>query len=113
MDYFFDLFFQTLTFDFKDQYGDLTGTSDERVYVESVAQYYMDGKSIVVPLNSQIKLRAYYKVSGLNGPNQIITVGASDSFFDVFYQTLTFNFKDQNGDLTGTSDERVIIKLVN
>jgi len=59
---------------FVDQNGDLEGTGNERIYVDSVG-WKADDDEIVVPLDSTVYYRAHYaEGSGLKGPKLSILV---------------------------------------
>jgi VCBS repeat-containing protein len=97
-----------ITFNFVDQYGDLSGTGDERVYVDGKGWKVDEGQVTVEP-GERIYYRAYYKEgSGLRGP-RLYHVCTADITLDVEYRTLTIDFEDQNGPLAGTGEERVYI----
>jgi hypothetical protein len=104
--------FHTLAMDFVDQSGDLTGTGDERVYIDNIC-YKADGATAVVPLDSTVYHRAYFKEgSGLYGPKLSTDVDGSFDELTVMFHTLAMDFEDQSGDLAGTGDERVYIDNV-
>ncbi len=105
-----------ITFNFVDQYGDLVGTGDERVYVDGYG-YMADGDQITVDPGATVNYRAYYKQgSGLYGP-KMSHVYNSGTTLDVMFHTLTMDFEDQHGDLDpasgiGTGDERAYMDYV-
>ena len=106
--------FRTLIMDFEDQSGDLTGTGNERVYIDHVG-YKADDEPVSVPLDGTVYYRAYYQQgSGLYGPKNTFDVLAGAADLQVLYQTLTMDFEDQNGDIDGlgTGNERVYIPHV-
>ena len=105
--------FQTAIFNFKDQDGELVGTGLEKVYVHSVAAYFMDEDPITVPLDSTIGYSAYYTTGGLHGTVIHKTITNTVEIIDVLYQTFTFVFKDQDGNLlAGTGNERVYLHSI-
>jgi PKD repeat protein len=106
--------YQTFSFEFKDQYGnDLAGTSNERVYVNSIGSYMNDGEELTVPLDSTISYTTYYTIGGLHGPRLYKTIDNSIETIEVVYQVISFEFKDQYGkDLIGTGNERVYVNSI-
>ena len=105
-----------VTFNFADQNGYLTGTGEERVYVDGFG-WKADGGQITVKPGDTISYRAYFKEgSGLYGPKVTFTVTGTMTL-DVMFHTLTMDFENQNGDLNaaagiGTGEERVYIDNV-
>jgi hypothetical protein len=100
-----------VTFNFVDQYGNLEGTGEERVYVDGIG-YQEDDDVITVDPGDTVYYRAYFKQgSGLYGPklSQECTSGVT---IDVPFHTLTTDFEDQNGDLAGIGDEKVYLDHV-
>jgi len=87
--------FHTLTMNFMDQDGtsppDATG--NERAYIDYVG-YKADGDTVLVPLDSKVRHRAYYKQgSGLYGPKKTSPVidGGWD-LLDVEFCTIEMSF---------------------
>jgi hypothetical protein len=66
--------FAVIPINFLDQYGDLDGTGNERVYIDWVG-YKADGEFIVVPSGGTLTYTSYFKqYSGLKGLPQTIAV---------------------------------------
>ena len=108
--------FRTVTMDFDDQTGNLDGrgTGDERTYIDYIG-YKADNDTAVVPLNSTVNYRAYFKQgSGLYGPKVAKAVDGSDDFVQVLFRTVTMDFDDQSDNLDGrgTGNERTYIDYV-
>ncbi len=107
-----NIMFKTITFDFKDQIGDLSGTGNERVYIRYAALYLADTQAIAIPMGATLEYKVCYKAttSYLCTGYKSEPVDCDEGTLDVYFKTITFDFKDQNGDLTGTSNERVYIR---
>ena len=107
--------YRTLIMDFEDQSGDLTGTGNERVYIDHVG-YKADDETVSVPLDGAVYYKAYYQQgSGLYGPkNTLDVLAGTQRIIQVLFQTLTMDFEDQDGDIDGlgTGNERVYIPHV-
>ena len=99
------------TFNFTDQNGDLTGSGDERVYIDNIG-WKVDGEQITVEPGTTVYYRAYYKEgSGLYGP-KLSQICNTSITIDVPFHTIAMDFEDQYGTFNGTGDERVYLDHV-
>jgi hypothetical protein len=106
----------TITFNFVDQYGNLVGTGNERIYVDNYG-WMANGGQITVPVDTTIHYRLYYSQGSALYGAQLSYLCYDTDTLNVEWRTLAMDFEDQDGDLNpaagrGTGNERVYINYI-